>query len=138
MSLARYLWASPNSLIGLAFVPTVSRTTGGLEIVDGVLELHSSFISWVLRHCIPMPGGACAITFGHVVLGCDRQSLVLSRRHERVHVRQYEMWGPAFIPAFLIAAVWGFARGAGAYHGNLFEREALRTAVDCGPAQPMS
>jgi len=126
MSFARYVWALPNSLVGLAFVPTVGLTKGGLEVVDGVLELHGSLISWVLRHCIPLRGGACAITFGHVVLGRDRQSLVLFREHERVHVRQYEVWGPAFVPAYLAAAVWGFVTGAGAYHGNHFEREAMR------------
>ena len=124
-ALARYLWASPNSLIGLAFVPIVSLTNGGCEIVDGILEVHGSFISRVLRHCVPMPGGASAITFGHVVLGRDRESLSLTRAHERVHVRQYELWGPAFIPAYLVAAVWGLVTGRGAYHGNVFEREAM-------------
>jgi hypothetical protein len=40
-------------------------------------------------------------------------------------VRQYERWGPAFLPAYLAAALWGAARGAGAYHGNFFERQAF-------------
>jgi hypothetical protein len=126
MSLARYIWALPNSLVGLAFVPTVGLTKGRLEVVDGVLELHGSLIGWVLRHCVPLRGGACAMTLGHVVLGRDKQSLVLWRKHERAHVRQYEVWGPAFVPAYLAAAVWGFVTGAGAYHGNRFEREAMR------------
>src|SRR5262249_28372680 len=127
--LARYIWALPNSLIGLVFVPIVGLTKGGLGIVDGVLELHGPFIAWVLRHCIPMHGGAAAMTFGHVVLGRDRESLSLTRRHERVHVRQYERWGPAFIPAYLIAAAWGVVTGAGAYYGNVFEREAMREEI---------
>jgi hypothetical protein len=126
MSLARYIWALPNSLIGLVFVPIVGLTNGSLAVVEGVLELHSPFISWVLRHCIPLQGGAAAITFGHVVLGRDQQSLSRTRTHERVHVRQYERWGPAFIPAYLIAAGWGLVTGAGAYYGNAFEREAMR------------
>jgi hypothetical protein len=125
MSLSRYTWASPNSLIGLLFFPSVVFTNGGFQIVDGVLELHSSFISWVLRHCVPMPGGAAAITFGHVVLGCDKAALSVTRVHERAHVRQYERWGPGFIPAYLLASVWGFITRAGAYHGNFFEREAM-------------
>jgi hypothetical protein len=126
MALGRYLWASPNSVIGLLFVPTVFVGSGGIQIVDGVLELHGSFISWVLRHCVPMPGGAWAITFGHVVLGRDETALTLTRMHERVHVRQYERWGPAFIPAYLLAAVWGLITGTGMYHGNWFEREAMQ------------
>src|SRR5262245_5739814 len=126
MSLARYVWAFPNSLIGLAFVPIIRVTRGGLEVVDGVLELHGPFIAWVLRHCVPVRGGVAAITFGHVVLGCDQESLSQTRSHERVHVRQYEQWGPAFIPAYLLAALWGFLTGAGAYHGNTFERAAFK------------
>ena len=125
MSLSRYIWASPNSLIGLLFLPSVVFRQGGFQIVDGVLEVHGSLIAWVLRHCIPIAGGASAITFGHVVLGRDAEALSLTRAHERVHVRQYERWGPAFIPAYLVAAIWGFVTGAGVYHGNFFEREAL-------------
>ena len=126
MSLGRYIWTAPNSLIGLLFLPVVFLTDGGAQLVDGVLELHGPVISWVLRRCVPMPGGALAITFGHVVLGCDPDALALTRSHERVHVRQYERWGPAFIPAYLIAAVWGLVTRAGAYHGNFFEREAMQ------------
>jgi hypothetical protein len=126
MSLIRYIWTSPNSLIGLLFLPTVFFTDGGLQIVDGVLELHGSFISWVLQHCVLLPGGAWAITFGHVVLGRDAEALSLTRVHERVHVRQYEMWGPAFIPAYLVAALWGLVTRKSGYYGNFFEREAMR------------
>src|SRR6476659_6280325 len=127
MSLSRYLWTSPNSLIGLLFLPSVFFTDGGFQIVDGVLALHGSFISWVLRHCVLLPGGAWAITFGHVVLGRDPEALSLTRVHERVHVRQYELWGPAFIPAYLVAALWGFVTRNGGYYGNFFEREAIQS-----------
>src|SRR5262245_43230957 len=122
---ARYVWAFPNSLIGLAFVPFSALARGGIEVVDGVLELHGPFVAWVLQHCMPISGGATAITFGHVVLGRDRESLSHTRLHERVHVRQYERWGPAFIPAYLLAAIWGFLTGSGAYYGNVFERAAF-------------
>jgi hypothetical protein len=126
MSIARYIWAAPNSLIGLIVVPIIALTKGGLEVVDGVLEVHGPFVAWLLRRCIPMRGGAAAITFGHVVLGRDQHTLSSTRAHERVHVRQYELWGPAFIPAYLLAAVWGVMTGSGAYYGNVFEREAMR------------
>ena len=39
------------------------------------------------------------------VLGIDEFWLNETRAHERVHVRQYEHWGPLFIPAYLGAAV---------------------------------
>jgi hypothetical protein len=130
MSVVRYIWALPNSLIGLIFVPLVVLSRGGLRAVDGVLELHGAVLSWMLRRCVPMPGGACAITFGHVVLGRDEESLRLTRTHERVHVRQYERWGPAFIPAYLAAAAWGLLAGRGAYEGNVFERQAMRSELE--------
>jgi len=126
LSLRRYIWASPNSVIGLLFLPSVFLAGGGFRVVDGVLELHGSFISWILRHCVLMPGGAWAITFGHVVLGRDNEALSLTRVHERVHVRQYELWGPVFIPAYLAAALWGLVTRTGPYYGNYFEREAMR------------
>jgi hypothetical protein len=129
VSLGRYLWASPNSLLGLLFVPVVLFTDGGFQIVDGVLELHGSVIAWVLRRCVPLPGGASAMTFGHVVLGRDQRALLQTRAHERVHVRQYERWGPVFIPAYLVAATCGLLTRTGAYQGNVFEREALQVEL---------
>ena len=126
MFLFRYIWASPNSAIGLLFLPSVLLTGGEFQVVDGVLEAHSAFIAWILRHCTLLPGGAWAITFGHVVLGCDATALAQTRVHERVHVRQYEQWGPAFIPAYLMAAMWGLVTRRGAYYGNFFEREAMQ------------
>jgi hypothetical protein len=125
MSLGRYIWTSPNSVLGLLFAPAVLAGGGGLRIVDGVLELHGRIISWLLRHCTVVPGGVSAITFGHVVLGRDSESLGQTRAHERVHVRQYETWGPAFIPAYLVASLWALVIGMDPYHGNVFEREAV-------------
>jgi hypothetical protein len=121
----RLVWASPNSLVGLLFVPLAFCRGGGLALVDGVLEAHGPLIAWLLRHCTLIPGGAAAITFGHVVLGRSTEALCRTRAHERVHVRQCERWGPAFIPAYLAASVWAFLSGTGAYHGNVFEREAF-------------
>ena len=61
-----------------------------------------------------------AITFGHVVLCVDDADDALMD-HELVHVRQYEAWGPLFIPAYLCAALWAKARGDSAYADNTFE-----------------
>ena len=128
MNMFRYAWALPNTLIGLLFVPFVLLTKGRVAIVDGVVELHGRLPGFVLRRFIPIRGGASAITFGHVVLGRDATCLDRTRGHERVHVRQCEVWGPAFIPVYLLASVWAALRGRGAYAGNYFEREAFRRA----------
>jgi hypothetical protein len=126
MLLFRYLWALPNTLLGLLLVLPVVVTRGSVRVVDGVLELHGWFLSCMLRGCVAIPGGAAAMTLGHVVLARDERSLCATRRHERVHVRQCELWGPAFIPAYLAAAAWGFITGRGAYRGNYFERQAFQ------------
>src|SRR5688572_31775444 len=124
--LVRYLWALPNTLIGLLFVPTAMLPRGRLQVIGGVLEAHGPFIAAMLRHCVPIPSGASAITFGHVVLARDSWSLDATRAHERVHVRQCEIWGPAFLPAYLIAGLWALVNGTGAYTGNYFERHSKR------------
>jgi hypothetical protein len=124
-SAMRYLWALPNTLVGLLFLPTALRRGGGVQVVDGVLEIHGPLLAAMLRH-LPVRGGAAAMTFGHVVLGRNQRALDVTRTHERIHVRQYERWGLAFIPAYLIASAWAGLRGRGAYLGNYFEREAYR------------
>ena len=44
--------------------------------------------------------------------------------HEMVHVRQYERWGPFFIPAYLACSLGLWLAGKDAYRDNPFEREA--------------
>jgi len=128
LRLPRYLWALPNTLLGMLFVPVVIATKGRMEIVDGVLELRGRAVATILTRLVPLPGGALAMTFGHIVLGRDRASLAATRTHERVHVRQCEIWGPAFLPAYLLAALWALVSGRGAYRGNYFERQAFAVA----------
>ena len=124
--LARYLWTSPNTALGLLFLPAALCRGGGVQIVSGVIEIYGPGAAALLTYGVWMRGGASAITFGHVVLGRDRSVLAVTRQHERVHVRQYELWGPAFIPAYLLSSVWAAVRGESAYFGNYFERQAYR------------
>ena len=64
------------------------------------------------------------MTLGHCVLGRTRADLVRSRRHELVHVAQYERWGPLFVPAYLLCSAWLWLRGRDPYLDNPFEVEA--------------
>jgi hypothetical protein len=125
--LVKYAWALPNTVVGLLFVPCALWPRSGTRLVNGVLEVHGPLISRILQHVVPLRGGASAMTFGHIVVARDRRSLEATRRHERVHVRQCEIWGPAFVPAYLIAALWALINGTGAYTGNYFERQAFAT-----------
>lgn len=121
----RYLWASPNTLLGLVLFGLALLTGGRGRVVDGVLEVWGGIVGLMLRRCVPLTGGAAAMTLGHVILGCDAGCLERARNHEHVHVRQYERWGPLFIPAYFTGALVAWLRGGEAYRDNPFERAAF-------------
>lgn len=126
---ARYAWAAPTTAVGLLFL-VVAPVGGriGTQVVDGVLELYGGLVTFFLRRCTLLEGGASAMTLGHVVLGRDPDALDWSRDHERVHVRQCERWGPLFLPAYLLASLLLWLIGRRHYEDNPFEREAYGTA----------
>ena len=122
-----YLWAGPNTLLGLLFVPLTLATGGGVQRVRGALEVHGGAAAFALRHGTLLPSGASAMTLGHVILGRNLECLARCRDHEHVHVRQYERWGPLFLPAYAVASVVAGMRGGNMYRDNAFEREAYNT-----------
>lgn len=65
--------------------------------------------------------GYVAITFGHVVVFSVEPTPLLWR-HELAHVRQYERYGLAFLPLYLLL----YARHG--YAAHPFEREATELA----------
>ena len=122
--LIAYAWPLPYTLLGIT-IGLISRAR--FQRVDGVVEIYGPPIRYLLER---MPVPAIAMTFGHVVFGRDRPSLDVTRRHERVHVRQYERWGIGFVPAYLGISVVLYLRGRDGYRENPFEVEAF--AVDRG------
>ncbi len=115
------LWASPNSLIGL-FVGLLGLASGGSgRRIGPTLEFSGGVICWLLQKT---PVRAVAMTLGHVIIGLDPDSLERVRLHEWVHVRQYERWGPFFIPAYLTCSLWFWLRKKDFYRDNPFEVEA--------------
>ena len=123
--LLRYVWAAPNTAVGLIAALAALTLGASAQVVDGVLELSGPG-----RHHIGLAGrwlGRCrfdAITLGHVVLAVDARAMRRWRQHERVHVRQCERWGPLFLPLYLGSSFWAWWRGGRAYYDNRFEREA--------------
>jgi hypothetical protein len=69
-----------------------------------------------------------AFTLGHTVIGRSVDALEITRLHERVHVRQYERWGPLMGPAYLLCSLVLLLRGRDAYRENPFEKQAFRDA----------
>jgi hypothetical protein len=117
-------WASPYSLLGLSLCALVWLVGARMRRVNGVLEatLSSSARPGSWRQCLPFS----AITLGHVVIAANDRELERLRAHERVHVRQYERWGPLFVPAYLVSSLVLWLRGRDPYWDNPFEVEARR------------
>jgi hypothetical protein len=122
--LAVRIWASPATLLGLLFALPAILGRARVKRVNGVLEVCGGPAAVFLARCVPLPGGASAMTLGHVVLGRDEACLERTRPHERVHVRQYERWGPFFIPVYLGISAFLVLFGRDSYAENPFEREA--------------
>lgn len=130
----RYAWAGPTTVIGLLVV-LLGFWRGQLRIVDGVLEAHGPVLAWLLSHLTLVRGGVTAMTLGHVVVARDQQSLEWTRAHERVHVRQCELWGPLFLPAYLASSLFALVRGRHFYFDNRFEVEAFTRANQGSPSR---
>ena len=119
-----YLWAAPNTILGILLAGLLGGRSNVWIWVDGVLEVSGpDLASWLNR-----PWGALssitAITFGHTVLAQSREAHDFTRSHERVHVRQYERWGSLFIFAYLAASLYLWLQGKDCYRDNPFEKEA--------------
>ena len=119
--LAGVIWSLPTTLLGLT-VGGVGLLTGGRVQRKGrVLEFHGGLVTWSLSK---MPIRPMAMTLGHVIVGLDAASLDFCREHEMVHVRQCELWGPFFLPAYLLSSAVIWIRRGDAYRDNPFERQA--------------
>jgi hypothetical protein len=113
-SLWGYLWAGPNSLVGLVGALTTRRRPvrwRGVLLFEDATGGLARFLRW---------RGFAAITLGHVIVTNRRASDGLLA-HELEHVAQAERWGPLYYPAYLLGSLRGYRR-------NPFERAARRTA----------
>ncbi|MGH8613581.1 MAG: hypothetical protein ACREYF_16580 [Gammaproteobacteria bacterium] len=126
-----YCWALPNTLLGLGCGLLTLVTGGRVRARFGALEFYGGFARLLLS---AMLIHARAMTLGHVILGQDPKCLDAARDHEQGHVRQAEIWGPLFLPAYLISSLWALLRGGHFYFDNWFERDAERRRLaKCDP-----
>lgn len=123
--LLRTLWAAPCTLVGL--LPVALLLAGG-----GRARWHRGALEATWRPA-PLDCGPRArrlpfrgIVFGQVILAVTQDELQRIGAHERVHVAQYERWGPLFFLAYPLASLWQWLRGRSPYWDNPFEREARR------------
>jgi hypothetical protein len=122
-TLPRMLWALPCSAIGLA-VALIALCMGGRARWNaGALEVtyRQQLAQCGIRaRALPFR----AIVFGHVILAVSAEELQRLGPHERVHVAQYERWGPVFLLAYPVASLWQWLRGGDPYVDNVFEVQA--------------
>lgn len=99
-----FLWTLPNTVLGLlAGLLTFQRPSirEGLVVFD---RRPRGLTRAMLR------AGRTAMTVGFVIVSAQRvEGRLLA--HERHHVRQYCVWGPLFIPVYLLLAIpYGYRR----------------------------
>lgn len=124
LTLLRYAWALPTTAVGLMAGMLTLASGGRVQRRPGILEFHGGFSTWLARRI-----GFAAMTLGHVVVGRNPQCLEDCREHEMAHVRQVEIWGPLFIPAYFFASFLAWRKGHHYYLDNWFETDARR---QCG------
>ncbi|MFL5767745.1 MAG: hypothetical protein ACJ758_07870, partial [Actinomycetota bacterium] len=93
-----FVWTLPNTLLGLVAGSLTfqwPRVMEGALVFDrgprGLTSLMRSF-------------DRTAMTVGYVIVSSEPVEGTLLR-HEQHHIRQYDRWGPFFIPAYLLLAI---------------------------------
>jgi len=127
--LLRYLWAAPYTVPGLLLGAAAVLAGASWRKHHGVIEVFGGRIGAAIAG-LPPALGFSAMTLGHVILAVDRSALAQLRLHEHVHVRQYERWGPFFLPAYLLSSLLQLLRGRNPYRENHFERQAYAAVAD--------
>lgn len=125
IKLCKIAWASPWTLFGLLIGFACIPFSGKITFYRGTFGCYGRGVALLLRK-VPIGGGARAMTLGHTILACDRATLISTHPHELVHVRQYERWGPFFVPAYWLCGIWLWWNNGDAYWDNPFEKEAYR------------
>lgn len=116
---AQRCWTLPNTLLGLL---------GGLggrfhwRRAEGICEVSGGWFVGTLRRLRL----ADAVTLGDVVLYADDACRPVLRTHEMVHVQQYRVWGPLFLPAYALESLYQWLHTGDGYHNNRFEISAYK------------
>jgi hypothetical protein len=99
-----FVWTLPNTLLGLALgllTFQVPRIRDGLVLFDRTPRGLTSLLPRL---------GRTAMTVGFVIVSArPLEGRLLA--HERHHVHEYLVWGPLFIPVYLLVALrYGYRR----------------------------
>ncbi len=98
-----FLWTMPNTLLGLL----VGLFTFQTPRLDGAIIFDKAPRG--LTKVLPRLHRT-AMTVGFVIVSATPLTGRLAT-HERHHIKQYSVWGPLFIPAYLVLAIpYGYRR----------------------------
>jgi hypothetical protein len=122
--LGAVIWASPWSLWGLSVGVLGLLSGGGVQRSGRILEFWGGILPLFLKY-FPFVAGSPVATFGHVVVGRCPRHLAACRPHQMIHVKQYECWGPLFVPTYIACWIVLWCIGKRPYYDNPFEREAF-------------
>lgn len=121
----RYLWAAPCSIAGLVIALLAVLLGAKARVKDGTLQVVGGHLAKGISR-LPTRLTILAITNGHVIFAVSQRAMDTYRRHELVHVRQYERWGPLFPLLYLSSSLVQAWKGRDPYFANCFEQEARR------------
>jgi len=113
------VWNSGNSLLGLV---GALGGTAQFRPEEAVWEVTGGWLIGLLDRA----GWAAAITLGDVILYADARLILLLHAHEMAHVRQGRVWGPLFLPAYVLESLGQWLRTGRGYWDNRFEIAARR------------
>ena len=129
LKVLKLLWAAPCSVVGL-LLAAVPLAFGGKAVWRrGALEVtyrQRQANCGKLAKALPFRG----IVFGHVIVAVTDEELCRMGAHERVHVEQYEHWGPLFFLAYGLSSLWQLFRGRNPYWHNHFEVQARQRSTE--------
>lgn len=128
LRIAKLCWAAPCSAVGLVLAIVPLALGGHAAWHHGALEVTyrpRPTDCGRLARALPFRG----IVFGHVILAVTAEELVRIGPHERVHVEQYERWGPLFFVAYGVSSAWQLLRGRSPYWHNHFEVQARQRSA---------
>jgi hypothetical protein len=114
--------------VGLACIVV---SGGKVRRMGSTLEFWGGAVTALLNSRLVNASG---MTLGHVIIGVAGPKLESIRSHEWVHVRQYERWGPLFIPAYLASSALLWLTGRHPYWDNPFEIEAYQSDLQRDPS----
>ena len=107
MSVLGKVWASPNTLLGLALGAVAVMLGARVRLANNAIEfLDQPFVDLIQRSAVTLGNTihyAPGRDPGDVIRRYDRTAELMLGDHERAHTHQYERWGPFFLLAYAIS-----------------------------------